>query len=207
MTAVTCRGLRSRISATSSLSPTRERPMALRSSLLDLMTWPLMLVMTSPGLMPAFSAAEPRVDLRHQHALGGGNVQRLGHVGRERIDVHAQQATLDRAVFQQLVHDAAGHVDRDGEADADVAAGARQDGAVDADQLAPEIHQRAAGVAGVDRGVGLDEVLVAVLVDAGAAQAADDARGDGVLQAKRDCRWPPRSRRLRAWSSRPAPPG
>jgi hypothetical protein len=33
--------------------------MALRSSVLDLMVWPLMLVMTSPGLMPAFSAAEP----------------------------------------------------------------------------------------------------------------------------------------------------
>ena len=89
MTAVTCRGLRSRISATSSLSPTRERPMALRSSLLDLMDWPLMLVMTSPGLMPALSAAEPSVDLRDQHALGGGDVQRLGHVGRQRIDAHA----------------------------------------------------------------------------------------------------------------------
>jgi hypothetical protein len=59
ITAVTCSGLRSRISATSSFSPTRDRPMALRSSLLDLMTWPLMLVITSPGLMPAFSAAEP----------------------------------------------------------------------------------------------------------------------------------------------------
>ena len=59
MTAVTCSGLRSRIRATSSFSPTRDRPMALRSSLLDLMVWPLMLVMTSPALMPAFSAAEP----------------------------------------------------------------------------------------------------------------------------------------------------
>ena len=47
--------------ATSSLSPTRERPMALRSSLFDLIVWLLMLVITSPGLMPAFSAAEPSV--------------------------------------------------------------------------------------------------------------------------------------------------
>ena len=35
--------------------------MALRSSLFDLMVWPLMLVMTSPGLMPALAAAEPSV--------------------------------------------------------------------------------------------------------------------------------------------------
>ena len=62
---------------------------------------------------------------------------------------------------------------------------ARQDGAVDADELAPEVHQRAAGVARIDGGVGLDEVLVAVRVDAGAPQAADDAGGDGVLQAER----------------------
>ena len=53
------------------------------------------------------------------------------------------------------------HVRRNREADADVAAGARQDLRVDADQLALRVHQRAAGVAVVDRRVGLQEVLVA----------------------------------------------
>ena len=48
-----------------------------------------------------------------------------------------------------------------------------------------QVHQRAAGVAGVDRGVGLDEVLVAVRVDAGAAQRADDARGHRLAEAER----------------------
>ena len=42
----------------------------------------------------------------------------------------------------------------------------------------------AAGIAGIDRGVGLDEVLVAVRVDAAAAEGADDARGDRVLEAE-----------------------
>jgi hypothetical protein len=37
-----------------------------------------------------------------------------------------------------------------------------QNGGVDADQFAAQIDQRTTGVAGVDRGVGLDEVLVAV---------------------------------------------
>ena len=51
-------------------------------------------------------------------------------------------------------------VARDGEADALVAAGLAEDRGVDADQLAARVDQRAAGVARVDRGVGLDEVLV-----------------------------------------------
>ena len=65
----------------------------------------------------------------------------------------------------ELVHDAVSHVDRDSEADADVAAAAREDGGVDADQLASQIDERAAGVARIDRGVGLDEILVAVRID------------------------------------------
>ena len=100
------------------------------------------------------------------------------------IDVDAEHAALDLAVLDQLVHDAFDHVDRDGEADADVAAAARQDGGVDAHQFAAQIHQRAAGIAGIDGGVGLDEVLIAVGVDAGAPERADDARGHRVLQAE-----------------------
>ena len=60
---------------------------------------------------------------------------------------------------------------RDREADADVAAGGAEDRGVDADQLAAQVDQRAAGVARVDRRVGLDEVLVAVAVDAACGRA------------------------------------
>ena len=48
-------------------------------------------------------------------------------------------------------------VDRDRERQAHVAAGAAVDLRVDADHFAVEIEQRAAGVAGVHRDVGLDE--------------------------------------------------
>jgi len=71
-----------------------------------------------------------------------------------------------------------------GEADAEVAAVAGDDLGIDADQLAAQVHQRAAGVTRIDRGVGLNEVLVAVGIEAGARQPADDSRSDGMLQAE-----------------------
>ncbi len=103
----------------------------------------------------------------------------------------------------QFFGDGLGVVGRDREPDADVAglllltaetAAARSHGGdrrVDADQLAPAVDQRAAGVARVDRGVGLDGVenRVAVL-DVGVAgphrpvHGADDARGHGAVQAE-----------------------
>ena len=78
-------------------------------------------------------------------------------------------------------------IDRDRVADADVDAAAlfERAAAVDADQLAVGIEQRPAGVAGVDRGVGLQAVGVfeqragRVLV---AVHAGDDAVGDGRLE-------------------------
>src|SRR5207302_5981035 len=100
------------------------------------------------------------------------------------VYAHAELAALDRAELDQLLHDAASHVHRDREADADVAAGAREYRGVDPDQLAAQVHQRAAGVARIDRGVGLNEVLEAVGVDPRARQAADDPRGHGVLQTE-----------------------
>src|SRR5262249_57026551 len=59
-------------------------------------------------------------------------------------------------------------------------AGAGNDRRVDADQLAARVHQGAAAVAGVDRRVGLDEVLVVREAEIGPPRRADDAGGDGV---------------------------
>jgi hypothetical protein len=59
------------------------------------------------------------------------------------------------------------------------------DGRVDADDARLAVGQRAAGIARVDRGVGLDEILEAVAADAGAAEGAHDAGRDRVLQAER----------------------
>jgi hypothetical protein len=77
------------------------------------------------------------------------------------------------------------HVGRDREADALVAAGARQDRGVDADQVAVHVDQRAARVAGVDRRVGLDEVLVVLDADRGPADRRDDAHGHRLADAER----------------------
>ena len=77
------------------------------------------------------------------------------------------------------------HVGRDGEADALRAAGAREDRGVDADQPAAKIDQRAAGIAGIDGGIGLDEELIVGDADLGARQRRDDAVGHGLPDAER----------------------
>ena len=67
------------------------------------------------------------------------------------------------------------HIDRDGKADADVAAPRRQDRGVDPDQFTPKIHQRAAGVALVNGRIGLDKVLVILNVKTRPSEGTDDA--------------------------------
>ena len=72
------------------------------------------------------------------------------------LEADAEPRAGQRLAGRRLGEQRAGDVDRDGEADALAAAG---DGGVDADDLAARVEQRAAAVAGVDRGVGLDEVV------------------------------------------------
>ena len=47
------------------------------------------------------------------------------------------------------------------------------------------VDQRAAGIARIDRGVGLDEVFVVGEADVGAARRADDAGGDRLAELER----------------------
>ncbi len=124
-------------------------------------------------------------DLRYQRAQGVGEPQGVRDVRCHGVHADAELAAFHGTVLDELVHHAVGHVHRNREPDADVAAAAREDGGVDADELTAQIHQGTAGVARVDGGVGLDEVLVAVRIDAGAGQAADDSGCNGVLQTER----------------------
>ena len=91
-------------------------------------------------------------------------------------------------MVENLAHDRCGDLRRYGKADADIAAGAADDGRVDADEFAAQVDERAARVTRVDRRVGLDEILQAV-ADTLAAKRADDARCDRVAEAERiaDC--------------------
>src|SRR4029078_12661924 len=96
-----------------------------------------------------------RHDVLHLGAVGGGVADRAG--------VDADLGVRHRAGADQLVGDVAGVLDGDGEAEADRAALAlalteAADGGVDTDDRAGRVDEGATGVAGVDRGVGLDRV-------------------------------------------------
>ena len=152
--------------------------------------------------------------LLHTDDHGAVRVRRaelLGDLRRQRLQRDAGDgAALDLAELDQVVHHVPREVARDGEADALVAAGLAEDGGVDADELAARVDQRAAGVARVDGGVGLDEVLVGREPPFEAAPGrADDAERDGLIRAGTDCRSPAPTRRPSASTSRPtaAPAG
>ncbi len=90
----------------------------------------------------------------------------------------------------EVVVDADDGIGRHGEADALRAHGLGIDGGVHADDLASHVDERAAGVAGIDGGIGLDEALELVgdAVGAGfidlAVLGGDDAGRDGLVEAE-----------------------
>src|SRR5690348_16053221 len=88
-------------------------------------------------------------------------------------------------MLDDLLHDAARHVDGHGEPDPDIAAAGRQDGRVDSDELAAQVYQRSARIAGIDRGVSLDEVLVSLDPKTTASQRADDPRSHRLPESER----------------------
>jgi hypothetical protein len=106
-------------------------------------------------------------------------------LGLERLRADADPAADHPPVAQDGLDDAAHQVDRDGEADALDARVPGDHGRVDADQLAGRVDQRAAGVAEVDGGVGLDEVLEGGHAQPAAAGGADDPGGDRLAETER----------------------
>src|SRR5205085_8452181 len=58
------------------------------------------------------------------------------------------------------------------------------DGGVDADQFAAVIHQRSAGISGIDRGVGLNEIFVLFDPEMRPSGGAHDAHGDRLANAE-----------------------
>ena len=99
-----------------------------------------------------------------ERAVLVGQVEFLRQAGVNVLRHDAEIAARDFAAADEAVQDVARHVDGHGEADAVVAAAGADDGGVDADEPAFGIHQRAAGIAGVDGRVGLDEILDSALM-------------------------------------------
>ena len=105
-------------------------------------------------------------------------VERLNVAEVDVLPADAEVAVLHRATADQRLRDPLRQVGRDSEADAGIAARLAQNLRVHADHLPVEIEQRAAAVAGVDRGIRLDHRADLILVEAFNAppQRADDAR-------------------------------
>ena len=87
------------------------------------------------------------------------------------------------AIIAQVVHYLARQLDRDGETNAGVFAGAGRDGGVDANDLTVQIHQRASAVADIDRRIGLNEIPKRDPADL-APQGADDSLRHGPAKAE-----------------------
>src|SRR5438876_497790 len=160
--------------------------------------------MTSPAWMPAmaarpsgltsstsrplvsFGTRAPGRDRADDDALRLFQAEAFGQVRRDRLHHDTELRPGDLALGPQLIHHVLRHVRRNREADADVAVVAREDLRVDPDQLALRVDERAARVAVVDRRVGLEEVLVAAVADAGRPSLrADNAHRDRLADAQR----------------------
>ena len=150
----------------------------------------------SPALKPALIGRTAGLHFADAH---GARLRQPGLVGEPRRKRHLLGDDADaRAPHAPVREDLRQHVQRrigrDREADA---LRAHDHGGVDADHLAGRARERAARVAGIERGVGLDDVAdqAAVLRAQRAPDGADDARRDGRLEAQADCRWRWRSGR------------
>src|ERR1700687_2573573 len=88
--------------------------------------------------------------VRHQHAALAEGPEAGGEVVRQILDGDAEPAAHHPALRDELGHDLARHVDRNGEPDALTR---RHDGGIDADDAPVEVEQRPARVAGVDGGI------------------------------------------------------
>src|SRR4051794_38525452 len=127
------------------------------------------------------------------HAAAGGGAARNDRVHdragavRRRAVAAPEVAALNRPAALDLGHDELHGRDRYGEADARVGIAARLDLGVHADDAAVAVEQRAAGVAGVDRRVGLHGVgdREAVRGVDRAPERGDDAGRDRALEAER----------------------
>ncbi len=126
------------------------------------------------------------VDGRDQRPGRLLHAERFGDLRRHRLELGTDIGPLEE-IEPRLgrVGEGPHHVGRDGEADADRTAAAAIDSRVDADQLATHVDQRAAGIAGIDGGIGLDEEAGIGNADMAAGKRGNDAAGGGLADAER----------------------
>src|SRR5690606_2340503 len=120
---------------------------------------------------------------QYEYALTAG--QRLQTRVELLIHLDAQRRTDVLAGLYELRHHAHAGLDRHRKADAGRGARRTVDGGIDADQPPSRIEQRATGIAGVDSGVGLDQVVngrATGVAGKGAVKRRDDAGGERPVE-------------------------
>ena len=135
-------------------------------------------------LEAGFVCRAARSYLRNQRAISGLEAEGFSQVVVYFLNHHADAAALNFAVAAQLVGHIHGYIDGDGEGDAHKAAGLAVDLGIYAHHLPAQVEQWAAGVAGVDGHVGLDERGI-VFIGQAAAFGGNDAGGYAVVEAER----------------------
>ena len=153
-------------------------------SRISLMSLPSNLTMTSPASMPA-GLAGPLSSMPATSAPRAGLMPRLSAMSSVtcwmRTPSQPRRVSPNSRSWSITAHRG---LRRHREADADRAARRRDDRGVDADHLAVQVEQRAARIAAVDGGVGLDVVVVGAGIDVAVARR-DDAGGHRAAEAER----------------------
>ena len=124
------------------------------------------------------------VDAGDQRAARGLDVEAFGDLVGDLLDADAEPAAAQLAELPELIDHAGHRLRGHRKADADRAAGGRDDQRVDADHFAIEVEQRPAGIAAVDGGVGLDVVVIGTGGDVAVARR-DDAGRHRAAEAER----------------------
>ena len=126
-----------------------------------------------------------RHDFHDQYAFPIVDVEGFRQFGRQVLDDDAQVAAAYLAVVDELSHDSTDHVGGNGETDSDIAPGRGEYRRIDAHQPTVQVDERTAGIARVDGGIGLNEILVPLDTQAAATERADDAAGDRLVEPER----------------------
>ena len=118
------------------------------------MSVPFTLMIISPGCSPPAAAGPARLHIADDDALSDSSAPHVVLV----VVLCAKVGLSDSAAADQFGDNLIDGVDRNGITDADAAAARRCDRGVDADEPAVLIEQGAAGIARIQRGIGLDHI-------------------------------------------------
>src|SRR5215510_3495909 len=108
--------------------------------------------------------------------MGVVQVEGLEQVRGNTLNRYAQPATRDAAFVAQLHEHFFGKIDGSGKTDA---LATRDNGGINANHLAAHIEQGTTTVARIDRGIGLDEIVIGTSTN-NSSLGTDNARRDGM---------------------------